>query len=579
MLHPAEHPPRVSPDTFPLNRGWELVDAGSGRKWIIMGGERPEGAWGVHHPWQVNPWFYEKVHNPIYLEMQTSTTLEGGHTDPISIKIRPLNKVPIFQTQFAGTKFAREIPFIGFYPLFQKREHSFDSVYPKGLPTGTPDDPTAQFYTKCGFNSDFAALKSIPTDASVTNNFEIRRMPRIFEPKRPDLLEKALDIIVEWFPEGGFNVVELPFVDISKQGSSGVGFECCSNKERAYLNHYSAISWFTDNYRSAPEPIAKYMHKIEVLPIKKIIQDLTRPIIYTPATFYFLQKKHTQEMDDYMKTGQLPFVAYGINLYGGGMNGVAARMNRKLFKFKGDCEKFDSTVRRKLFHLIYKLRKRLMPLSSKDALNYIRDYLSDHPIVLPDGSVIRDLSQISGQACTTSDNCLGHLIVVVYMALVRLSEMGKKPTSRNVLELLDFSMYADDHVGATDDERLASYVFRKEIYAEFGVVLKESDDLVTTDITDLTFLGGRFHYLEGYNRYIYSYDSDPLASFWIEAKGRSDDQNLAALMSYAQLRPHDEEFFSKIKTAYNKLKEQPHLALSPALSHRNYYIRNSLGLE
>lgn len=362
------------------------------------------------------------------------------------------------------------------------------------------------------------------------------------------LLDIAVKLVVMTFPPNHYT---QPFkVLVTNDGSSGVGYECCRFKRDCMENHKSDYLDYLTHYRDRPVPIFKYMCKTEALPAAKVLADDHRAIIYPPFHFYMLQMCSTQFMDTHLKGGYHPWIWVGMNPLGPDFDRLAKCLNKFKTKFMGDITKFDASFKRKLFELVYRVRKECSDINLHDKLDFICDVLSNHLVVLPDGSVIRDGSETSGHACTTTDNCIAHLIVIYYMLCVRLTELNIPITLENVHDLAFFAIYSDDHVAATNDPVLSTFEFRSKIYAQFGLTLKKADDVVTKHITDLTFLGGRFKSYDG--RYVYHYDDDNISTSWLlPSVGRTPQQNANAILSTIRLRATDEAHYQKWSQIYN----------------------------
>lgn len=251
--------------------------------------------------------------------------------------------------------------------------------------------------------------------------------------------------------------------------------------------------------------------------------------------------------------------------------------------FKGDATKFDSTVREFAFGLICDVRKRFAPSESHDALDFIYSVLSNKVVVLPSGELVEDSCQPSGQACTTSDNSIFHALVVLYCAARRLRQQSLAVNWENVNNLLTISLYSDDHVGATNDDVFGSYLFRKECYAEMGVLLKEEDDLLvaSSEMQQLVFLGGRFAPYGNPAPYVYYFD-DPYAleNLHLALHGRTPTEALQTITSYAELLAYNPKRYNKLVRLYTAvLKQCPDQLNVPKLHTRFYYLSAQMGLE
>jgi len=395
----------------------------------------------------------------------------------------------------------------------------------------------------------------------------------------PVLLEVAIRCLLADLPMSKY--MEAVDLKITKDGSSGIGYECCSTKLKCVVNHKPHWQSYLKDPRSHPAPLFKYMTKVESLPATKVKNDDLRPIIFPPFHFYLLQLCYTQDLDSKLKAGCHPFVFVGRNPLGPDFNTLAHKLDTFAYKFKGDITKFDASFKRSCFELVYRIRSTLLSGGDPGILDFVCSVLHTHHVVLPDGTVIMDYSETSGQACTTTDNCLLHLIVVYYMICSRLRQLNMTITPDSIRSFAHYSIYSDDHVAATNDAVFASFEFRSSIYAQFNLTLKKIDDLVTTNVTDLTFLGGRFKAYE--DKFVYYYDDNELVSSWmVNASGRWPSENANAILSTIQLRCSDKDHYliwSGIFNAYCALhsgKPLPHKGVAPSWFH---FLYSQLGFE
>lgn len=487
----------------------------------------------------------------------------------------PFQSVPRPHSTGSSPCVPPEVQIVGFYPPKLTEPTDYASVVRK---RGSTVDPAlAGVLAKHGVEPSPDFLWTEKTQRGVFNGLRKRANASYVDAFKgdSDLLRIAVQMVIDTMPRGA--ILQPSQFEITATGASGVGYECCKDKGSVFLNHGLDLEHYLANYRSLPRPLAKYMHKVEILPKKKSANDLTRSIIYFPTHFYALQLMHTQAQDAALKSGSHPFVAVGKSLFGGNMNRLAQAIKQFLYKLKGDITGFDASMRRFIMSLICEVRKATCDPASADALDFIYDVLSDHEVVLPDGTVVKDFAQTSGQACTTTDDTIAHLIVIFYMILCRLRANNLPLDLRTVYQYAFFSIYADDHVAATNDATLASFAYRASQYALFGLTLKPEDDLVTESVEELTFLGGYFRLVNG--KYVYHYASDELEGAWlIGSSGRKPLETANAMLSTILLRgsdPGHHSRWSSIYSAYCALYPStkfPFRGVAPSLSYYRSFL-------
>lgn len=348
-------------------------------------------------------------------------------------------------------------------------------------------------------------------------------------------------------------------IEITAQGASGRGYECCRTKERALIEHWDYVSTYVRNYASMPPPLFTYMHKAgEVLTSQKVASQV-RPIIFPPLHFYCLQKVHTQLLDDRIKASPAWF-SYGKSVLRDHFTVVARKLQSYNYLFKGDCTKFDSSIGPWAFGVVRDIRKALAHSSSHEALDFIYDALSLKLVQLPTTHVVRDTRQPSGQACTTSDNSLFHAFVIAgAYATHFLEKKGRLPRHYEVHDALGVFLYSDDHIGATDDAEFALYSTRSRLYLQFGCILKKDDDQVGGFLSEYTYLGGALtpHPMFPDN-WCYLYN-DPLLLRLLPLQClRSSQAEIAqALRSYAILLAPSPERYAELSALICHLKTLP----------------------
>lgn len=365
----------------------------------------------------------------------------------------------------------------------------------------------------------------------------------------------AMSYVLELLSGAPTMPVPMGDVQVTFDGSTGFGYNCCHDKRAALLNHWDECALYLTSYREAPPPVWTFMHKRdEVLPRAKCLTR-TRPIIYPPLHFYMLQKVHTQELDERMKRVGRVF-AYGIRVLNEGFTEICSELLEREHLFKGDCSQFDASVGPAAFGVICQIRKALADPQSHDALDFVYSQLSSKEIVLPSGQVVLDTRQPSGQACTTSDNSLFHAYVLFrsYIQHVHACS-GRVPSYTELFSHLSVFLYSDDHIAATDDPTFCRFDIRRLYYESFGLVLKPDDDMSGGVIYDYTFLGGRFvDHPFATGRYVYEYDDPDWFDYFLARTGYMTQRDIAmSICSYARIVAPSETKYGRLAALSNAL--------------------------
>lgn len=399
---------------------------------------------------------------------------------------------------------------------------------------------------------------TVGNDASLTFNASVRSrtltwdVPEVFRSWGIKFVTSLLDGALT-------KPVALGDVEMTNQGASGRGYECCRTKEAALCQHWDAIEYYCKNYRTAPPPIFTYMHKNgEVLPNAKAASQV-RPIVYPPTHFYCLQKIHTQELDDRIKKTPV-FFSYGKSVLKTHFHDVAQRLSYYTTLFKGDCTKFDSGIGPDAFSVICDIRKQLSDPVSHPALDYIYANLSHKIVQYPTTHLVLDTRQPSGQACTTSDNSLFHAFVVSTAFAMHWHEKhGVLPLIGEVHRNLGMFLYSDDHIGATNVPSFSLFETRSRLYNRFGCTLKKDDDQVGGHLSEYVYLGGRFTPHPHLPRFWCYYYDDPnlLRLLPLQTYNSNQVEICQTLASYATLVAPNAAAYAKVKELANRLSRLP----------------------
>lgn len=491
-----------------------------------------------------------------------SSQSEKRHWQPFS--------VPLFSQPRADKRYcilSPEVTVIGYHPFDQRTSSAMERLpHPALLRAGIVD--TGRYVLTTGNE------ESLQYALEHRNLHLDWALPQFIEDYCVGFVASQLDGPLT-------RVIPIGEVILTPQGASGMGYACCRTKTAALTNHWSDVTNYVNNYTDYPPPVFTYMHKkAEVLPREKA-RTRTRPIIYPPLHFYMLQKVVTQECDDRMKSCP-NFFSYGKSVLGRHFSQIAAKLLSYDTLYKGDCKRYDSCVSRDAFRVICAIRKRLAVPEAHPILDFIYEQLSGKMVALPDGRVVYDTRQASGQACTTTDNSLFHCFVVAATYSMHFFERkGRLPTYGEIEQQVAIFLYSDDHIGATNDPEYALFTRRSELYGRLGLVLSPDDDQVGGHISEYIYLGGRFAPhpdLPEYWCYLYE-DSDLLEQLLVASALSTEPDIAMALASYARILAVDPRKYNEIVSLARRLQMQPTWTTQISIPRRNLVLTSFLSLE
>lgn len=210
------------------------------------------------------------------------------------------------------------------------------------------------------------------------------------------------------------------------------------------------------------------------------------------------------------------WIKYGMIKQYGGFDQCIRKLEKFTFRWESDTSGWDRTV---CFDAVYRIRNSLIQGAEnwKELIEIVTRSNCRSIVLLPDGHIIeRQTGNDSGKNNTTTDNCLAHFLILVYLFYKRLYEIGK-PEECKLSFLFNnvcLNIYSDDKIGSFDletfgfgtPEEFISY--ECSVYDEFGMVLKPAACLWTLarsgDRIDPrhSFLGSFCHFDEEFAKYV-----------------------------------------------------------------------------
>lgn len=298
-------------------------------------------------------------------------------------------------------------------------------------------------------------------------------------------------------------------------------------------------------------PVWKVVPKTEWYHATDLDNGKVRTFIIPPLRFLFAQKLLYHKQNVAMK--DFSWSAYGFNPYSGGVHDLALRLQKNPIMFAYDVKGWD-----RLFPLmgeVYKIRNSCVAERFVSLASFVTAHTIDSVLLLADGTVVlkEDISNNSGSNNTTTDNIIGHELIITYCLFELFDDM------RVVCDCFCY-LFGDDNVGSMPDygyslEHLKQHFTR--IFAQFGY---ELDPIIfTRDIRDLEFLGFRFHSLNG--RFIPRYNLSRLATAFCYRLDKKNSLSVTLSKAYSLMVmswPHGPETYRVFSSAYEQLLFDAH---------------------
>lgn len=264
-------------------------------------------------------------------------------------------------------------------------------------------------------------------------------------------------------------------------------------------------------------PMCDYNEKDELLPLSSIMEDNKIRGTFNPMfDFVMKQKLLFGRQDENLKKNSSKassWIKYGYSKEYGGFNRLGKQLEQFEFIDEGDVKGYDRSI---FLEPVYDLRVKGLSYPSEyfPMLVYVIIYTIFAIFVSFTGDVLMRLAgNISGSACTTSDNSIAHLIISLRLILNLYRYKNHPiPSLSDICKNHHFLIYSDDclsgHnlsvIGATMED----YLYIKTLtYKEFGLELKASQQVNSyvknKKLSDKhSFLGSFFYFDDFYRAYI-----------------------------------------------------------------------------
>lgn len=319
--------------------------------------------------------------------------------------------------------------------------------------------------------------------------------------------------------------------------------------------------------RHGKQPYPPYVSagKREFLSKEELAENKIRTFLMAPLELLLDEKWLYGTQDENMKKHQPGFVRYGINLHNGGMDQMIKESSHA-FWIEYDVKGWDRKLA--ILRTVMKLRneclreavgeeiwKEISPVAER-----VTDALVNHKLILPDGSVVQwDWSQMSGDGLTTSNNCLAHMFIALYL----LIKANPQATDEEILDQ-GMNLYGDDNLAGLSEkfQQLRSEKFVNRIYEEFGLMVKPGTWKCQDVPMGMSFLGAtvRAFKKRGTVYFVPSYKRDRvLTGLYMSTEYLSPDEELMKARSLLEIGWYDcyDEIRNYIDYLLLKIPESP----------------------
>jgi hypothetical protein len=251
------------------------------------------------------------------------------------------------------------------------------------------------------------------------------------------------------------------------------------------------------------------------------------------------------EQDEALKEHQPGFIRYGINFHDGGFDKMIKDMIKDFF-IEYDVKGWDRKL--PILAIVMKLRNECLKESVTPEVwakiepiaRRVTEAVVNHKLLLPDGSVVQwDWSQMSGDGMTTSNNCIAHMFIAIYMLI-------KANPSASDDEILAQAMniYGDDNLAGIENKfmQLRSESFVNKIYQEFGMEVKPGTFKCQDTPVGMSFLGATVRSFKKHGQiyFVPSYNGERvLAGLHISLDPLNGDEELMKAFSLLELGWYD----------------------------------------
>jgi len=360
-----------------------------------------------------------------------------------------------------------------------------------------------------------------------------------------DVDRKAMRLLSEFYHRAGVfsSVIPVEEVMYNPDGSCGYILNRIYRSKGEFVKHGGLLvdyPWYRKNAHVENIPqLFMSKAKKELLTKAKADEKNTRLYEFSNVYHFFSTAQDNQAFNKRLyKLKQ--FNAVGSSFQRGGFHELITRLERFRNRerhcfFTGDVSKWDKRFRTKLKNRCRRLRVGSYRGTDQEYPARMRyQYRQEKRpyLLISSGQVVQPAGhQPSGVTNTTSDNVIGHQIIMFGFVIHMCDDDGKM-TLDDVLNILIALLYADDQICSLHDDYvfLSSFDSRREFYARMGMSLKKEDDRVQDTVIGLVFLGAEVAKYGGY--YVPKYNAERLeASITIQKEALDIQQEFAKVFA------------------------------------------------
>jgi hypothetical protein len=398
-----------------------------------------------------------------------------------------------------------------------------------------------------------------------------KSLNRMFEkPKtniNPKIMERAKNLVLRQLRP--YLTVGLSygfeFVEDTVPGCWWSYFGFRNKKEVLQQPEFYRSMWECRNgYR--PYPPFKSAGKRELLHEDELKEGKIRTFLMAPMELLADEKFLYGKQDEMLKKYQPGFVRYGVNFHNGGFDRMIKNLCNGGHCFEWDVSGWDRqlSILQDVMEIRNKLLQESLPQDLWDSIEPIAkrvtDAICNHSLLLPDGVVVQwPWSQMSGDGETTSNNCIAHSIIAMYM----LIRANPNASNEEILQQC-INIYGDDILGSATEEfkQILNLDFVKKVYSEFGLTVKDKTFRVHPDPVGCSFLGATVRSFEiaGEQYFVPAYRKDRILSgLQVSCKPLDSDAELMKAYSLLDLGWYDayDEISNYIKFLLKKCPSSP----------------------
>lgn len=247
--------------------------------------------------------------------------------------------------------------------------------------------------------------------------------------------------------------------------------------------------------------------KTEILPAQKVVDRVSRTFLFQDAPYRLSMARWCQDFNQKGESAVSRWGSHiGFNRYCGGFSDLARKLNRFKYKVSADAKRWDANFG--IFGAAVCGACRFLGFRHEYQngdlyLRFIYQYSNMiwSIVVLPNGQVVLlPHGMPSGAATTADDNTLYHGYINLRIIKRWLERRQKAFTMENILKYTYVALYGDDNMGGYKHWDEEDTVMFKGTYFEHAILIPQESLVVSEDLVDHTFLGGRFlpHEIYGY---------------------------------------------------------------------------------